>query len=114
MVKPVHLPNGKTWSKQGDALAHFKAMLARYDVGQLVGDPADHADLSALLQIYDTALSPEAEFKIGIGISHFSKQNNFHEGWTTAGFHVHRTDNSSIDFSYIEAVKAASSQLPSV
>ena len=70
--------------------------------------PIDHADLCALLQSYDASLPVGSLTKTGCGISHFSKQHNFAEGWTTDGFHVHRTDGSSIDFSYIEAVKAAS------
>lgn len=108
MAKSVCLTNGKKWSKQKDALEHFKTMLGRYGVGQRINDASDHADLSALLQGYDAALLPGDETKIGPGISHFSKEQNFGERWATAGFHVHRTDGSAIDFSYIEAVKTAS------
>jgi hypothetical protein len=107
MAKSVHLPNGKTWRLQKEALDYFKAMLARYSIGERVGESADHADLSALLQAYDEVLAPSETTKTGLGISHFSKQRNTGEGWSTDGFHVHRTDGSSVDFSYIQAVKAA-------
>ncbi|WP_281664985.1 DCL family protein [Paraburkholderia fungorum] len=109
MAKKVSLPNGRTWSKQGDAMQHFKAMLARYNNGDRVADPQDHDDLSALLIPYDGRLPPGANTKIGAGISHFTRQVNTGDRWRSAGFHVHRIDGSSIDFSYIEAVKAASS-----
>jgi hypothetical protein len=107
MAKMVSLPNGRIWSKQGDAMDHFKAMLARYKNGDRVTDPQDHDDLGALLIPYDRCLPPGAETKIGVGISHFTRQVNIGDRWRSPGFHVHRTDGSSIDFSYIEAVKAA-------
>ncbi|MCR5882171.1 DCL family protein [Rhizobacter sp. J219] len=107
MTKPVTLPNGKSWRLQKEALDYFKAMLARYTLGQRVTESADHADLSALLQVYDGVLPP-GEAKAGMGIEYFSKQRNSGEGWSTDGFHVHRTDGSSVDFSYIQAVKVAS------
>lgn len=107
MPKPVRLSNGKHWSKQKDALEHFKGMLSRYAVGQRIDAVDDHDDLCALLQGYDAVLLAGAETKIGCGISHFSKRQNTGDGWVTAGFHVHRTDGSHIDFSYIDAVKAS-------
>jgi hypothetical protein len=110
MAKPVHLPNGKNWRLQKEALEHFKTMLARYSIGERVGESADHTDLSALLQVYDGVLPPGEATKIGTGISHFSKQRNAGEGWSTDGFHVHRTDGSSVDFSYIQAIRAASAK----
>jgi hypothetical protein len=33
---------------------------------------------------------------------------NIGDGYATSGFHVHRIDGTSIDFSYIQAVKTAS------
>ena len=107
MAKTVSLPNGKNWRLQKEALEYFKAMLARYTLGERVTESADHADLSALLQVYDGVL-PQGEAKGGVGIEYFSKQRNSGEGWSTDGFHVHRTDGSSVDFSYIQAVKVAS------
>jgi len=108
MVKKVDLPNGKHWGKQKDALEHFKAMLARYGNGDRISDPRDHDDLCALIQVYDTKRLSGAEAKAGLGISHFSRELNEGEQWRSPGFHVHRVDNSSIDFSFYEAVKSAS------
>lgn len=108
MAKPVTLPNGKNWRLQKEALDYFKAMLARYTLGERVTESADHADLSALLQVYDGVLLSGETTKTGTGIEYFSKQRNNGDGWSTDGFHVHRTDGSSVDFSYIQAVKVAS------
>jgi len=109
MAKKVSLSNGRNWSKQGDAMEHFKAMLARYKNGERVTDPQDHDDLSALLIPYDGLLPAGADTKIGEGISHFTREVNIGDRWRSSGFHVHRIDGSSIDFSYIDAVRAASS-----
>lgn len=109
MTKKVILQNGRCWLKQGDALAHFKAMLGRYRNGDVISDSQDHDDLRALITSYDAARPAGMEAKIGIGLSHFSREVNHGEKWRSPGFHVHRQDGSSIDFSYIEAVKLASS-----
>jgi len=108
MTKKVMLQNGKFWLKQSDALAHFKAMLARYANGEIVSDSQDHDDLRALVVTYDAGRPADMEAKIGVGLSHFSRELNHGDKWRSAGFHVHRQDGSSIDFSYIEAVKLAS------
>ncbi len=105
MVKPVQLSNGRAWRAQTDALQHFKDMLGRYSTGDRVSAGDDHADLQALIERYDALLSRDAETKAGTGIEYFSKQRNVGDGWTTEGFHVHRIDRTSIDFSYISAVK---------
>jgi hypothetical protein len=109
MAKKVCLPNGQVWLKQGDAMEHFKAMLARYKNGERVTNLQDHNDLSALLIPYDQRLQAGADTKVGVGVSHFTREVNIGDRWRSAGFHVHRTDGSSIDFSYIDAVKAAAS-----
>ena len=106
MAKSVHLPNGRQWRTRSEALAHFKQMLALYSNGELVSKPRDHDDLSALLAHYDDALKPGEPTKTGAGISHFSREQNTGEGWSTDGFHVHRTDGTSIDFRYINAVRS--------
>lgn len=108
MTKSVRLPNGRYWRTQGEAMDHFKEMLSRTVLGERVTDVDDHADLAALLQIYDSALPPGASTKAGAGIAFFSKQRNRGEGWSSDGFHVHRADGSEIDFSYKEAVRVAS------
>lgn len=105
MPKPVSLENGRKWSTKTTALAHFKEMLAKYSVGDVISDPSDHDDLEALLKLYDSVLPPGAPRKIGLGVHHFSKERNFGAGWITEGFHVHRTDGTSDDFSYIDAVR---------
>ncbi|MBL8450167.1 MAG: DUF3223 domain-containing protein [Dechloromonas sp.] len=109
MVKPVKLSNGRQWRTQKEALEHFKQMLARYTNGDKITDSADHDDLFALLNRYDAVLAPGEETKAGAGIAYFSRERNVGDGWSTDGFHVHRTDGTSIDFSYISAVKSESS-----
>ncbi|CAE6860299.1 hypothetical protein R69658_07583 [Paraburkholderia aspalathi] len=108
MAKSVMLNNGRQWRTQHDALEHFKQMLARYRNGERVADPSDHADLCALISRYDEFVPAGEDTKAGQGVSHFSRESNASAGWTTDGFHVHRLDSTSIDFSYIEAVKCAS------
>lgn len=105
MVKPVRLANSRSWPTQKDALQHFKAMLGRYSNGERVTDLADHDDLSALLTRYDATVAPGQTSKSGSGIAYFSRERNVGEGWATDGFHVHRIDGTSDDFSYISAVK---------
>ena len=105
MPKPVSLANGRQWSTRTKALAHFKQMLAKYSVGDVISDPFDHDDLKALVTLYDSVLPPGAPTKIGVGVRHFSKERNSAAGWSTEGFHVHRTDGTSDDFSYIDAVR---------
>ena len=105
MPKPVHLNNGKTWPSRKDAIEHFKKMLARYADGDRIGNPADESDLRALLDLYDSVVPAGSSTKTGSGVDHFSRQRNSDEGWATSGFHVHRTDGTSIDFSFYSAVR---------
>lgn len=104
MAKPVTLSNGKQWPTKKAAKAHFTAMLARYKNGQRV-NPDDAADLAALLDRYDRCLPPDQPTKIGVGISHFTRELNLGPGYATAGFHIHRVDNTSDDFSFRDAVQ---------
>lgn len=106
---PIDLPNGRRWSKKGDAIVHFKDMLNRYMVGNKVLDPADHADLAALLQVYDSVLAPDHETKAGIGVAYFEKRWDVDHPGNTACFFVVRTDGSSIDFSTRRALDVAGS-----
>ncbi|MBY5828656.1 DCL family protein [Rhizobium leguminosarum] len=55
----------RRFTKYGDALNFFTALLNRYSVGSIVSS-TDAADLHALL-----ATHSEAEQKIGSGVSHF-------------------------------------------
>ena len=77
--------------KKGDAAAHLKAMLHKYDVGDKVS--ADDAEvLRAAL-----ALHPDAVAKMGHGITHFSVGS---ADFGTKCFWVNRTDGSTDKFSY--------------
>lgn len=104
MAKSVILSNGKQWPTKKAATAHFTAMLARYTNGQRI-DSADAVDLAALLVRYDQCVQPGHVPKIGAGISHFTRELNIGAGYASSGFHVHRVDGTSDDFSFWDAVK---------
>jgi hypothetical protein len=106
MPKSVQLSNGRKWQSQKDALKHFRDMLARYQDGERVADESDDGDLRALVLRYDSLLTPGGETKAGAGIEFFSRQLNSGDGWATPGFHVHRKDGTSIDFSFYRAVQS--------
>ncbi len=104
MAKAISLSNGKTWKTQKSALQHFKDMLSRYGNGDIIEDRADHEDLVALLERYDEAIT-DGPSKTGIGIEYFTRTLNNFKGFSTPGFWVHRKDQTSTDFSYLDAVK---------
>ena len=105
--KIISLPNGRTWPKKGDAVDHFKAMLARYRDGSRVSDATDHSDLASLLAVYDSALDPGEPTKVGVGVSHFERRpDRDHPGHTSCFFAV-RIDGTSIDFSTRRALDVA-------
>ncbi|SDC54211.1 Protein of unknown function [Cupriavidus sp. YR651] len=108
----INLPNGRSWSKKGDAVEHFKAMLARYSDGARVTDAGDHDDLAALLQVYDSVLSPGEPTKVGSGISHFERRKDQDHPGDTSCFFVVRSDGTSIDFSTRKALDVAGSRTP--
>jgi hypothetical protein len=111
MVKsiPILLPNGRSWSKKGDARDHFKAMLARYRDGDRVSDATDHADLNALLAVYDSVVPQGQPTKTGSGVAHFERRMDEDPGHQvqTSCFFIVRTDGSSIDFSTRRALDVA-------
>ncbi|WPG40874.1 DUF3223 domain-containing protein [Variovorax sp. EBFNA2] len=107
MIKPVLLANGRRWRSRAEALEHFKQILAQYGNGDRISDSSHHDDLCALLTMYDSSVMPGFPTKTGSGISHFSRQRNADYRWSTIGFHVHRTDGTSVDFSYAKAVRSA-------
>jgi hypothetical protein len=109
-MEPVTLSNGRTWPTQGAALAHFKAMLARYRDEEAIEDRADHEDLTALLERYD-AVIVDSPSKIGKGVESFLRRRNNGEYYSTSGFWVRRVDGSETDFSYIAAVKGTPKSL---
>lgn len=106
-AKPISLTSGRHWTKKGDALTHFKVMLSRYSVGDTVNDPSDHADLAALLSVYDSVLALGEPTKAGCGVDHFEKRWDKDHPGHTACFFVVRTDGTSIDFSTIKALDVA-------
>jgi hypothetical protein len=63
-----------------------------------------------LLELYDSVVPPGGITKAGTGIRSFSRQHNADEGWSTSGFHVHRSDGTSIDFSFYHAVNTPQSK----
>lgn len=107
---PITLPNGSSWKIKGDAVDHFKAMLGRYNVGDRVLDASDHADLAALLEVYDLVLGPGEQTKAGSGVAFFEKRLDVDHPGNTACFFVVRTDGSSIDFSTRRALDVAGSR----
>jgi hypothetical protein len=105
--KPVHLPNGRSWPKKGDAYKHFQEMLARYAVGDRVVSADDHADLVALLTVYDSEVLPGEQTKAGEGIHYFEKHlDQDHPGHSQC-FFVVRTDGTRVDFSIGKALDVA-------
>jgi len=85
----------KSFQTKKQALAYFKAMLARYVPEEIVDD-ADMAHLNALLKRH-----PEAAEKIGLGVHHFEVMS---AEYGTNCFGVVRRDGTRIDFSYVVCV----------
>lgn len=106
-AKTISLPNGRTWAKKGDAVDHYKAMLARYKDGSRVSDSADHSDLASLLAVYDSVLDIGEPTKAGVGVSHFERRKDQDHPGHTSCFFVVRTDGTSIDFSTRRALDVA-------
>ena len=104
---PVSLPNGRSWPKKGDAVEHYKAILARYRDGARVVDPADHSDLASLLEVYDSVLPAGEPTKAGSGVSHFERRKDRDHPGHTSCFFVVRADGTSIDFSTRRALDVA-------
>ena len=105
MAKPVVI-GSRSFRTQKSALDHYKALLHRYQDGDRISDPGDHADLVALIERYDPILDQVGEQAKGRGqIGHFERRLNTGTGWSNSGFWVVRLDGSATDFSYIWAVK---------
>lgn len=110
-VVPIRLPNGRSWPKKGDAVDHFKSMLARYSDGARVTNPSDHSDLASLLSVYDSVLQAGEPTKAGTGISYFERRKDQDHPGHTSCFFVVRTDGSSIDFSTRKALDVAGAKV---
>ena len=106
-AKIISLPNGRSWPKKGEAVDHFKKMLARYRDGSRVSDATDHSDLAALLEVYDSVLVAGQPTKAGAGVSHFERRKDQDHPGNTSCFFVVRTDGTSIDFSTRRALAIA-------
>ena len=105
MAKPVVI-GSRSFRTQKSALDHYKALLHRYQDGDRISDPGDHADLVALIERYDPILDQVGEPAKGCGqIGNFERRLNTGTGWSNSGFWVVRLDGSATDFSYIWAVK---------
>ncbi|MHC4049209.1 DCL family protein [Bradyrhizobium sp. 25ACV] len=88
--KPVELAT-RSFEKQCDATAFFKAMLNRYRPGERVSDE-DGLDVATLLERHTEYVA-----KVGCGVSHFQVMMTEHG---TQCFRIIRTDGSGTDFSY--------------
>ncbi|MCZ2074203.1 MAG: DCL family protein [Bryobacterales bacterium] len=105
MAKPVEIGT-RSFRTQKSALDYYKEILHRYQDGQRITDPGDHAGLVALIERYDPVLDAVGEPTKGGGqIAHFERRLNTGTGWSSSGFWVVRQDGSATDFSYIDAVK---------
>jgi hypothetical protein len=76
----------------------YRDIRDKYAIGQQTSD--EHTRL--LIDLIN--IHPEAEQKIGLGISHFSVGIDEHYG-TTKHFVIHRIDGSSTDVSFLQAIK---------
>ena len=83
------------FAKKGDAAAFLKAMLSRYDAGDKVG-ASDEQFLKAAV-----ALHPDAENKIGCGISGFSVRS---ADFGSKCFWLNRIDGTTEKFAYRRCV----------
>jgi hypothetical protein len=79
------------FKEQGDATAHFRAMLGRYRPGDVVVD-GDAIELAALLKRH-----PEYLDKLGCGIRHFEV---IAAEYGTQCFQIVRLDDTFERFSY--------------
>jgi hypothetical protein len=94
--KPLTI-NGKQFAKRGAAIDHFRSMLNRHSIGQVVHQP-DADDLADLVLRH-----PEAVEKIGTGIDHFEIRAAPQFGGQC--FWIVRTDGSATDFSFMTCVR---------
>jgi hypothetical protein len=96
-VGQTKLPKASVYfARKGDAIAFFKVMLHRYDVGDKVS-AADEVMLRAVL-----ALHPRADEKIGCGVKHFSVRS---ADFGSKCFWINRPDGTTEDFSYRTCIR---------
>lgn len=87
----------RSFRTRQEALAFFRAMLARYKPDDVVVD-ADAAYLAELIKRH-----PEASEKIGPGVHHFEVM---HADFGTKCFRIVRRNGTRVDFSYPTCVNA--------
>lgn len=93
-AKPVDLES-MHFAKRGDAVSYLNEMLHRYDLGDKVS--ADDAIiLRAALDRH-----PEAEVKVGCGITYFSVRT---ADYGTRCFWLNRTDGTTERFSHTACI----------
>ena len=101
MAARVYTLGTATFLTFNSAMMAMRDVLYKYDLGeQVVG--GDHEVLQVLLQQH-----PEAERKIGPGVSHFTVDNapageDGERRILTRCFFLHRVDGSVSDFSYLK------------
>jgi len=96
MAKQIII-GGLTFSSKKKAKDFFRNIRDKYAIGEKTSDE-DTRYLIDLINIH-----PEAEQKLGCGISHFSVGIDQHYGMTKH-FVIHRTDGSTTDVSFIQAI----------
>ncbi|MBB5350667.1 hypothetical protein HNR46_000895 [Haloferula luteola] len=89
-AKPISFGNFH-FDKKGDAFAFLQGILHKYNVGDRVSSDDAEVLLAAL------AHHPEAEEKIGCGITYFSVRS---ADFGTKCFWVNRTDKTTEKFSF--------------
>jgi Protein of unknown function (DUF3223) len=96
-AQPIILDT-RAFSKKGDAVLFFRAMLARYRDGQRV-TPVDTLDLLALLKRH-----PDYAEKVGPGVNHFLVNENREYAQITRSFWIVRNDDTVDDVSFYECI----------
>ena len=99
VAKPISF-GSLHFAKKGDAANYLKAMLNRYDVGDRVS-AKDATVLAAALSLH-----PDAQKKVGAGISYFSVRS---ADYGSKCFWINRTDGTTEKFSYKSCVYPSSS-----
>lgn len=88
------LIGGMLFRSKKAALDFFRAIRDSYNDGERVSDEEHHRKLMDLMAVH-----PEAEDKIGCGISHFTVETE-QEFKKSRHFKIHRTDGSDTDVSF--------------
>lgn len=100
--KPVELSSGLSFPTKKAATEYFRAMRARYELGERLNEE-DSCHMAALLERH-----PGYEIKVGCGVKCFVVDRSPEYG--TPCFRLIRHDGSSTDFSWVRCVDG---ELPS-